>query len=372
MNDRKPHPTTPTKFSRYLAGELKKIFPENGPGFSKILSAVCKATDTYPKELNLFSKLHNHAINQGKLQDKECLINVTYGITSNSFKIRSFTYDGKNLELRETSEYMHSDSEALKKLGKSLRKFSLAMGLEVFWLKSDLLDDDEVTKFVEETVKKHPPYSCLTTFKISFSVEDEALIESLKRSHKNSALGVFIMTHSAPYLPMFLNYTVGFLDNMGIPLNLSSEEISLLDNNITSIGSKIELRQVNLLTHKWSDNHLLFDLIHLSLERWFKEIKASSLPSMIKESDQNKYLDQPVVALDLPTIFNPIKGELTARERQEHPQKFQPMSEETRFTDDYFEVISRLNNNRVKEVKSLSKATNIIERAVEFSSLLNP
>lgn len=363
---------------RTLSQALQEACPANGPSYQTVEQIVAKTLSSSPNELLLYTQLYNYHLGLGHNRERYRL-NAIYNITAESFELMPFSFNGEKLLAQPAKAYSFADTQALKKLSKSLRKLSLATGQEIFWLKAEGKSEKAVQEYVATAVKAAPPHRHIAQFDISFSHENPPQSWMGGFGVKSNPLGVSLIAHTAPYLPMGISYFVGCTGNEEHSRikarDISDKHYSTLDNCIKSAmpaglregQEQVDLAYLHLLTSPECHEHVIYELLHSALQYQFDEVKAS----FTFRTFGRREVTLPCQAMDDNTVIIASGTNVLEDYRQRNPDKFAELTPESRFGTSCFQVRRAFSTSQPVELAVKSTAGNLFEKAQEFSELLN-
>lgn len=365
-----------TSVIRAISQAIQEIQPGSTLSYQKIQHAVTEALGISPEELTLYKRLFDFHLASGKYGER-FLLNAIYDIHEDSFEVATFSFNGKELLEKKLESYSITDSKKMSKRGKQLRKFSQAMGMEVFWINANGKTKEELIPFILETIRNHPPLHHIALFDIFFSLpsNDKSLFSDEFLGIESHPLGITLITHTPPYLPMGISYYVGCTNNSELsriktpPIGKSNySTIDLrIEGTFPQISTlqeenSIKLDYLNLLTSPQSGEHLVFEIIHSALNYQYERVKSTFTFTPIARRDRVTY---PFQALNYSHTNIHLDNY-----RKHYPDKFSELNSDSKFKQGYFQVRSNLATSRAIQISASSTATNFIERAEELSELL--
>ncbi len=366
-----------TSVIRAISQAIQEIQPGSTLSYQKIQHAVTEVLGISPEELTLYKRLFDLHLASGKYGER-FLLNAIYDIHEDSFEVATFSFNGKELLEKEFESYSITDSKKMSKRGKQLRKFSQAMGMEVFWINANGKTKKELKQFISETIKSHPPLRHIALFDIFFSLpsNSNSIFSDGFGGIKSYPLGITLITHTAPYLPIGIGYYVGCTNNDELSKikardfrdksNYSTIDLRIEDPlpQISTQQEKksIDFSYLNLLTSPQSGEHLVFEIIHSALKHQYERVKST-------------FTFTPAVSRNRVTLpFQAMNYSHTNINldsyRKQSPDKFSELNSDSKFKQGYFQVRRNFSTSKPIQVSAYSPATNFIEKAEELSELL--
>ncbi|MCJ8320967.1 MAG: hypothetical protein HRT52_11685 [Colwellia sp.] len=382
-------------FSQAIAAQIKEDCPQINISSNKLSTIIAKEVGSSPAELDLLLRLHN------KYLESNCgpglsLIGVFYNQEENEADIALLKV-GKNKieEIRiEKKVDLTGNDKRTKKIFKLINNYSDTMGFTVGWLNaSNAATLDQAKDYCHKVVKKTPPNNCINietrTFSETFKNEKDRDSFNFIKSKNTAQLGIYMVTHSHPYLPLQISYYVGnfqhpdFRNIYAISLNNKPSNIgdfkklelegNTFPRNSSSDTLSVKLNTMHLFTQSLTKTSVLFDILDVSFNHNFEEIRETYtynsqaiLGYQNNLNDKKEVTSQPLQAI-VPNeqySYSNVKP-LFDYDMDKNPQKYQTLTKGFKFESDFFSVNHNLSHTPIK-IERKTHAKNILDKALEL------
>lgn len=370
------------------AAAIKDSYPTLNIPAQKLAHIICTQLGTNPVELDLLLRLHE------KFQPAQFstgIVGVFYNCRKEKADIALFSYtlDGK-VSLLPKHKYDNIDllgnGKTLKKQFKAINKYAIATGRELCWLASDSTTLEAAAEFCQNTIKRSQPRNCIQATKFMFAEEQEPTEDLIPKLNLmgniatvEAQLGIVMVTHCFPYLPLNIDYYVGNVskkNQINRAIDKSRQPLSLgmgkLEESWTMNGSQepasIPLKTRNLFSYPYSKTQILFDILDSSLEHDFENIKASYNYKSKRAFQRNEEQSVPLQAL-ITTMKRFKGGKLVDFDQMKNPQKYKSLEKGFKFNSDTFSITSGY-DQQTQHITRESQGQNLLEKALELQSQL--
>lgn len=328
----------------------------------------------------------------------ETIVAVFFNKNSDLADVALFQYSQRSrkkglnfIEVIEKVPLVIKDRKSAKPL-KNVGDYAKSLDANLFYLYSDASDINDVTRYCESVVKDYPPHKSVICSTVQFAEQmqdfEPGLPINIHESHSVfeptvSDLGVFIIAHAAPYLPLEVSYYVGSTLRKAISDVFSLSNIKKYKH--VQVGMEklecqpfsvrfdeddsIELKTFKFFSeHKLTDGQPIFDILNTAFKYDFDEVADTlnvEVQAGIQILEKQGFVYKGGVLQDEDTRIN--------------PQHYHPVKQGHRFGDDFFKVTTGVSASRFESLSgwyrrenraSGSVSLSYIDRALELQKFL--